>query len=87
MKCADLAAAWEVDKSGWEWRPDGDYSRLPDDRSRENITESVYSGREVNRVEKIRVWINKSWGWAEEEVKHDIWVSDMGSWVDGGAIR
>lgn len=76
-----------MDERGRQWRPDGDYSRIPDDRSLENIPESGYSGGKLNTFEKIRVWINETWGQAEEEVKHGIWVSDMGSWVGAGAIR
>lgn len=51
------------------------------------MTESGYSGRKLNRFEKLRVWINKTWGWTEEEIKYAIWVSDLGSWMDGGAIH
>lgn len=42
-----------MDERAWEWRPDGDCRRMPGDRSLENITESGYSGRKLNRFEKI----------------------------------
>lgn len=29
----DLVPVWGMDESGWEWRPDGDYGKIPDDRS------------------------------------------------------
>lgn len=55
-----MAEAWGMDDRGWEWRPDRDCSRIPDDRSFENMTESGYSRRKLNKFEKLRFWINKT---------------------------
>lgn len=61
-----------MDDGGREWRTDGDCSRIPDDRSLENMTARGYSGRKLNRFEKLSVWINKTWGCTEEEIKYAI---------------
>lgn len=51
MKCSDLVTVWGMDESGWQWRPDGDYSRIPDDRSLFFFYRSL---RTLLRVETVR---------------------------------
>lgn len=84
MTCSVLAAVWGVDESGWEWRPDGDDSRILDDRSVENITESGDSGREVDRLEKIKVWINK---WEGRQWKKSSNVTVFPTWAVGWMVE
>lgn len=84
MTCSVLAAAWGMDESGWEWRPDGDYSRILGDRSLENMTESGDSGRKVNRVEKIKVWINK---YAGRQRKRSSMMTGLLTWAVGWMVR